>query len=589
MTGRRSLPLHQALWIGLLGGYAEVAVLAWRRLVDGKLVFVVTHYWWLSPLVTSLFVAAASVVAVRLIPLRFSASRERVGYLAASLIAILGVLLLFTALADVAALLLALGLGVQASAWLVRHAPAFDRVVRRTLALGLLLPLTAGTGLMVLPRVRGWPSEAGGTAGLPNVLLLVLDTVRAMELGLYGSSPSISPVLDGFAADGVVYDQAYAPSSWTAPSHASLFTGRPASQLSIDWERPLDRRYPTLAEALRRHGYATFGVAANRFYTSRETGLARGFEHYEDSHLTPARILLLPRVSKRVVNAVRRQIGAPETLDPGRVTAGEINRRVLSRIERVHNRPFFGFVNYFDAHAPYRAAEPHWTRQVGNPATQPPDIQAVRSPAEAALQRQAYRAAIAGLDQSVGDLIHGLLVRGKLDNTIVVITADHGEEFLEHGFIGHGSSLYAQSVRVPLIVVGLGRVPAGRRVLEPVSLDRLPATILDLIGRPNEFPGVSLADLWNGRQPVPIAVRAHLYVSRDPERDPLTGGPIASIQAGSLRFIYRYRDSVGQLYDHRSDPLETHNLAGRPEAARLMRALLDSLGMPELTPRSGVP
>jgi arylsulfatase A-like enzyme len=118
------------------------------------------------------------------------------------------------------------------------------------------------------------------------VLLLVLDTVRAIELGLYGFTPSTSPALDGLGAAGVVFDQAFSTAPWSAPSHASLFTGRNPAELSIDWDRPLDATFPTLAEELGRAGYSTLGIVANTAYTSAETGLARGFDRYEDYRLT---------------------------------------------------------------------------------------------------------------------------------------------------------------------------------------------------------------------------------------------------------------------------------------------------------------
>ena len=323
--------------------------------------------------------------------------------------------------------------------------------------------------------------------------------MRAIELGLYGLMPSTSPNLDGFAQEGVVFEQAFSTAPWTAPSHASLFTGRNAGELSIDWERPLDRRFPTLAEVLRDAGYATVGITANRYYTSLETGLARGFDRYEDSHLNLKRALLLPRLPREAVSAWRKLTNAPEAVDLSRVRAERINRRFLRWAAGRRERPFFAFLNYFDAHAPYRAPEPHWSRFVSDQS--PGGLRAgmVQSSSQARMQRRAYQAAIAHLDEQLGRLLNDLLVGGVLENTLVIITADHGEEFMEHGVIGHGHSLYTQSVRVPLIMVWPGHLPAGVRVRDPVSLDRIPSTILDLIGRSGPFTAPSLAGTWRGQ------------------------------------------------------------------------------------------
>lgn len=568
--------LGPALWIGLVGGGLEAGIVAWRRFVDGKLVFVVSDYWWLAPVVTALLIAITTLLFVSITPLRFPRIRDRIGFGVPLFLAALGIVLLFSAVSDIAAVILALGLGIQGSAWLASRAAGFKRLIRHTLPVLALLPLLGGAAIRAAPGIRSQGSAPSDLPeNTPNILLIVLDTVRAIELGLYGLMPSTSPNLDGFAQEGVVFEQAFSTAPWTAPSHASLFTGRNAGELSIDWERPLDRRFPTLAEVLRDAGYATVGVTANRYYTSLETGLARGFDRYEDSHLNLERALLLPRLTREAVAAWRKLANAPEAVDLSRVRAERINRQFLRWAAGRQPRPFFAFLNYFDAHAPYRAPEPHWSRFVSEKL---PDGMTLSS-SQARMQRKAYQAAISHLDEQLGRLLNDLLVGGVLENTLVIITADHGEEFMEHGVIGHGHSLYSQSVRVPLIMVWPGHLPAGVRVREPVSLDRVAATILDLIGRPGPFTGPSLVGHWRGQPVPPVAIRANVSLARNSKSPFGAWGPLASVQLGTNRYIYRIRDATGQLYDHRTDPLETRNLAGEAGAGPLVMQLRDSLGM----------
>ena len=565
-----------ALWIGLVGGGLEVGIVAWRRFVDGKLVFVISDYWWLAPVITALLIAITTLLFVSLTPLRFPRLRARIGFAVPLFLAALGIVLLFSAVSNLAAVILALGFGIQGSAWLAPRAAGFGRVVRRTLPVLALLPLLGGMAMRLAPGIRSGGSTPSELAkNTPNILLIVLDTVRAIELGLYGLMPSTSPSIDGFAQEGVVFEQAFSTAPWTGPSHASLFTGRNAGELSIDWERPLDRRFPTLAEVLRDAGYATVGVTANRYYTSLETGLARGFDRYEDSHLNLERALLLPRLTREAVSTWRKLTHAPEAVDLSRVKAERINRQFLRWAGGRPERPFFAFLNYFDAHAPYRAPEPHWSRFVSEKL---PNGVAFSS-SQARAQRKAYQAAISHLDEELGRLLNDLLVGGVLENTLVIITADHGEEFMEHGVIGHGHSLYTQSVRVPLIMVWPGHIPAGVRVREPVSLDRVAATVMDLIERPGPFTGPSLVGYWRGQPVPPVAIRANVSLARNSKSPFGAEGPLASVQIGTNRYIYRIRDATGQLYDHRNDPLETRNLAGEAGAGPLVMQLRDSLGM----------
>ena len=451
-----------------------------------------------------------------------------------------------------------------------------------------LAPLLFGLGLRLDTSRWTVPHGTAGNDSAPNVLLLVLDTVRAIELGLYGFTPSTSPSLDGLGASGVVFDQAVSTASWSAPSHASLFTGRNPGELSIDWDRPLDTTYPTLAEELRRAGYSTIGIVANTAYASAETGLGRGFDRYEDYQLTLRRALAMPSLTRRILDRKRESLHEPPLDGAGRIPAASVSRRLLSWLERRPARPYFAFLNFYDAHAPYSAPEPFWSRLLPGETRRAIPIRASRrgDPTESPA-RKAYAAAISHLDSEIGALLGSMLERGDLDNTLVVVTADHGEEFNEHAALGHGQTLYTQALRVPLLLFWPGHLPATR-VSDPVSLARLPATIMDLVGRKGPFPGPSLAPFWRG-DPSP-RVAAMSTVTFPPirnGRETVTRRSLASVQVGRFHYIEYPDDSIGRLYDHTTDPLELRNLAWTRLTDDVRGQLRDSLKAATSAVRAG--
>jgi arylsulfatase A-like enzyme len=438
-------------------------------------------------------------------------------------------------------------------------------------------------------------------AGAPNVLLIVLDTVRAMNLSLYGYGRPTSPELERWAAGGVVFDRAYATAPWTLPSHASIMTGRWVHELSADWMVPLDAAYPTLAEALGAAGYATGGFVANTDYCSAEVGLDRGFARYEDYTLAPGQLLRNSALWRAIarIRPLRAAIGNYDNL--GRKLASDINAAFLAWVDGRHDRPFFAFLNYYDAHRPYLPPDPfarrfvtpgvaphsRYRKEDGNDPTPPPER------VQGAID--AYDNATAYLDAELGRLFGELERRGRLVNTIVVLTSDHGEEFMEHGVWDHGSTLFATALHVPLLVRWpAGGVPAGLRVADPVSLRDIPATVTDLLRlRPagGAFPGRSLARRWahpnerSGDPPL-MAVR---QVPRQPEWYPVSKGHMVSAVMEGLHYIRNLGDGSEQLFDVLGDPLERTDLSAdseRSEAMARFRLLTEGQLTP---PRQGRP
>jgi len=424
----------------------------------------------------------------------------------------------------------------------------------------------------------------------PNVLLIVLDTVRSQSLSLYGYYRKTTPRLSEFAQSGVRFDKALSTSPWTLPSHGSMFTGYFSHQLSTNWRSPLDSTYPTLAEELNKSGYLTAGFVANLEYCSYVYGINRGFLHYEDFEISPGQLAIS-------ASLVRKNFGIPnfrwfgyyELLN--RKTAPELNRDFLNWLAQTkkEGRPFFAFLNYFDAHEPYLPPAPFNRMFATGPPSFPfADLWRKYTPQGAQSLRDLYEGAIAYLDSQIGILLQELKTQGILDNTIVIITSDHGEEFSEHGIPGHGHSLYISSLHVPLVISFPPRVPAGGIVSEWVSLRDLPATIIDLIKpkhlpQGNPFPGDSLARYWDKHEmdlSLPKEVSPILselrYAIGLPEWFPVSKGDMKSMFTQNLHFIVR-GDGQDEIYNLRHDPWETQDLSEAPLGHALSSCLKDQL------------
>ena len=276
--------------------------------------------------------------------------------------------------------------------------------------------------------------------GAPNVLLLILDTVRAEDLSLYGFPQPTTPHLEALASNGVTFEHAISPSPWTLPAHASVFTGRNPHELSADWESPLDAEDPTIAELLSARGWRTGGFVGNLIYATYETGLNRGFVRYEDYPVSPAMVARSSLMVRMIVNRVRRWLGLDQVLVWK--SAESINASFLDWSRTRSDRPFFAFLNYMDAHAPY-IPPPELSGKFGPArvgwATADLSNRQHWEAEELRVERAEYDATIAYVDQQIGVLLDSLESRGVLENTLVVVAGDHGEQFGEHGFDASGS------------------------------------------------------------------------------------------------------------------------------------------------------
>lgn len=577
-------PLRLALWIGLLTGIAEITLQAIERFLLHRLIFLGNDFGWMAPLAdVAVFLLAGSILwaGQRLWPGRVTAT------VMLGLLTTLGawaVLLMYPPLHRGAALLLAAGVGYQCARLLPLATPGFGRLLRYSTAtmLGvvvlcalvprLMSSRRAHTTLAAIPPAR---------AGAPNVLLIILDTVRAMSLSLYGYPRATTPQLERWASRGVVFDMALSPAPWTLPAHASMFTGRWPHELGVDWRRALDRTYPTLAEQLTAAGYVTAGFVANTTYCSEETGLNRGFQHWEAYPVSFQMVVKSASLGRALTGAewFRELFGWYQPL--ARRHGDEISASLLRWVGSGKAAPWFATLNYLDAHAPYLPPAPFRDRfgpiePRGNPTLVPGYAWL---PEEIRREQNAYDASIAALDDELGHLFDSLEARGELRNTLVIVTADHGEEFYEHQLMDHGNSLYLPAIHVPLLMWLPGTVPAGRRVTAPVTTRDLPATILAIAvpQEPAALPGRSLVPLWSdaGTAVAPDTLLAEVnYTSGLPDRYPVSKGPMRSVLLDGLRLIEN-GDRTTELYDFITDKAERNNLAEIDTAtvARLARIL----------------
>ena len=576
-----------ALWAGALAGAVQLAGLAIRKWGFGEFLFASSDVWWTTPVTT---MVVFTVVAVTMSVVARWSHRDAWSPLVGVFVflAALSFLYLFPPIHRLAALVLATGIGFQGFRIVVRRPATFELLTRRTTPLLIVLVILSAT------TVRGaqWAHErralaAVGSArpGVPNILLIVMDTVRGFNLSLLGYHRPTSPTLERIAREGVNFTNAFSTSPWTLPSHASMFTGRYVHETTADWLVPLDDKWATLAQVLGSAGYLAVGISGNTDYASREVGLGRGFAHFEDYPLSLPHILRSTPMTRMVARnkTLRRVLGLEHGL--GRRHAPVVTNRLVRWLDRHDERPYFAFLNYYDAHRPYWPPEGYRYRFV--PKGEGHDPRPVRrgEPGDDSLPEKtdwainAYDGALAYLDDQIDTLLRTLQERGFLDNTLVIITSDHGEEFGEHGLFDHGNSLYRQAIQVPLLLRFPGRLPAGSEVETPVSLAALPATIMSLIGlEPHPFPGYSLAPLWEEidgpTSPVLSEVRK---VIRQPEWYPASQGDLAAIVNGPWRYIRNLETGVEELYDYRLDAVEARDLAGDAGATAAVKELRTAL------------
>ena len=620
---------------GLLAGLIEVGTIVVRKtgFDDNHLYDMSRHFVWLIP-VTNLGIFTA--LAILGWVLNWAWPRRGRWLFTRGLCAITllpAFLIAFPRVYSVAWLVVTLGMAMRLVPILESYPRRFQWAVQvgSLLAVGILLYL--GGSIWVNDQIKRSRESARPMPppGSPNILLIILDTVAAGHLSLYGYERPTSTTLIELSERGIRFDSARTASSWTLPSHAIMFTGRWMHELSVGWLNPLDGTRPTLAEYLGERGYATTGFVANTTYCASNTGLDRGFTQYQDfvfpectalkSAILANRVLavlgwFLPIVEERSSLAWLRPylqwIWRSFVFD--RKRADTVNREFLDWLSRrtEPRRPFFAFLNYSDAHVPYELADgrvhrfglaqldvrqreliTHWGEL----------DKAHLAQADRTFVVDAYDDCMADLDEQIGRLVDKLRRQGIMDRTWLIIASDHGESFGEHpGVFCHGTSLYQTELHVPLLIVPPGGAATKHVVKETVSLRDLAATIVDLLGlgAGAPFPGRSLARYWRDPSPADTSAKAsadpalaevvpNLASNVDAYGLPQKSWPLGALDDGEWSYIRREVNVREELFRLSKDVKEQHNLAGDPGAQpileRMRKTLLNLTGGPLMPER----
>jgi arylsulfatase A-like enzyme len=409
----------------------------------------------------------------------------------------------------------------------------------------------------------------------PNIVLITMDTVRADHLSAYGYGRDTTPNLARLAEKGVLFENAVSATSWTLPSMAAIYTGLLPHQNGANAFRPLNPGWKTIESVLGHQGYATAGFNANYYYGESGWGLGSGFGRYNDDRTTLLYNLSRTLVGRAAVQPLYQNLERYDAFY--RRNAADLNADVFQWLRRRPARPFYIYINYFDAHSPYMPPAPYdhrfgtlhesvvrrWSAKGGFRPSRPlpsADHQALID---------GYDNSLAYLDAQIGWLIDTLESSPAGKNTIMLVTSDHGEAFGEHGAYQHGNDLHREEIHVPLIAYGAG-VPAGKRVAPPVAIRKLFATVIDLaLGNEVPLHAYSLARFWEMDSPQEIAQPVVSELSAS-----LSEAGAAGISLTTAQWHYILTTKGDEyLYNWATDPAEKDNLSSSPQGQPVVATL----------------
>ncbi|MFN0242231.1 MAG: sulfatase [Planctomycetota bacterium] len=398
----------------------------------------------------------------------------------------------------------------------------------------------------------------------PDILLISIDSLRSDHLGCYGYAKPTSPRIDRLAAEGVRCETAITTTSWTLPAHAAMFTGLfDSAHGVVDNGLALAPGHRTLAELLKEDGYRTAGFFGGP-YLHPVFGLGQGFDHYESCMSAMPSDDAVLSMSQQDVNASHRDVTGPRTLD------------AFTRwLDGTSEEPLFAFVHLWDVHYDYipppeyaQLFDPDYTgsldasnlkhNQAIEPKMAPRDLQHLIA---------LYDGEIRFTDDVIAKMLAALEKKGRLSNTLVVITADHGQEFFEHGGKGHQTTLHEELVRVPLVFWWPKELSTARVVHDQVRLVDVLPTILALAsvdGVPR-VQGRDIGPLLRGETLPPAPALCELYADAK---------ELSAVRTNALK-VYRNRRTDGVVtggFDLAADPGERADLRND---ARVQRGLAD--------------
>jgi arylsulfatase A-like enzyme len=393
---------------------------------------------------------------------------------------------------------------------------------------------------------------------IPRVVLITVDTLRSDSV-----SRAATPALEALVSEGVSFRRAYSAAPWTLPALVSMHTGLSARLHGVGrlfrqrWGIGDFPSFPNLAERLRAAGYTTAAFSANASVVPG-TNITRGFGVFR--HASAAQQGFRSLASRIVSRPAHADLGD----DP---SARALVQRVVEWLDTSSQTEFFLWVHFFDPHAPYQPPSDLLPKppRPGLPSSMNPVR--VESGEELAWMRSLYDAEVRCVDEAVGTLVHELKSRGLYDGSLIVLASDHGEEFLDHGGLDHGTTLYDELLRIPFVVRAPG--VSGRALDGPVSTASVCATVLDVCGVPYEpslLSAPSLAPLW--RAPAAAAVTGPVFATG------LLGVQESeAVVFGEMKYIEPVLTHRGELYDLSADPGELRPLERPPEASRARELL----------------
>jgi arylsulfatase A-like enzyme len=493
----------------------------------------------------------------------------------------------------------AIGLGILALGALVARK---SRLLAWALGFAMLTAAVAMPVVVDPDREQSVAASPTGTApaGAPDVVLVVLDTVRATNVSAYGYERATTPTFDRLADESALFLDASAPSTWSLPSHASLFTGLfPSGHGAHGEHRVLTPDVPTLAEVLGANGFETQCFTANP-HISDGFGLTRGFQQQDRAWAGPN-----AGQSFRFIYRVLDLVGVgPDDKGGGRVVD---NFEHWLALRPDDGPPAFAFLNFLEAHFPYHQTPPRFLarytelgplerRDVSMKAMAAQfgrDLTDAEADAIAGPSIDMYDAGVSYSDFLLERVVDALREAKRLDRTLLVVVSDHGEMIGEHHEFGHGPGLYQPVLRVPLLLRYPNRIPAGIRVARPVSTAGVYASVLDLVGiAPPRRPHVAslLPVLVGKRGGEPV------LAERFANHDFPTLADSAPLAKRDRRYrVYRRGNeklavtSEGDrfVFDLDTDPSETVNLAERDPAATAqlvaeLETWVSALGLPPI-------
>lgn len=400
----------------------------------------------------------------------------------------------------------------------------------------------------------------------PNVVFIVIDALRQDHLGCYGYNRNTSPGIDELARQGVIFNNAFSSSPWTKPSVASFYTSlHPNNHRTLNQYKMLPESALTFAEILKNQGYRTYYLNAGNVSIGKKFNFHQGFDYYFNK----------------------------------RIDAGLLTDNFLSLLPELRNKRFFSYIHYMDTHLPYNKNKYNeWF--VKNKPIEPPfepgkinhnivkdlDVSHRLSPGDKEYLESLYDGQIRFVDENIKRIIGALRDNNMLENTLVIITSDHGEEFWDHNNFEHGHTMYNELLEVPLIIVGNQLKPLKPDT--PVSLIDLLPTVIKILGINDtnyHLKGVSFLNLLEGKKEGPgrpIFAMGTLY--GDEKYCVIKDNRKIIINTGNKKekknLVGCRNKSKFEFYDMAKDPLETENLANaQPKNAARLKNILDKFMM----------